>query len=145
MLVAVSVAVAACTSHKDVALVDAALFGNLSKIQALLDRGANVEATAYDGLTPLDAAAKEGHLDVLKYLLERGALVNGGGTDRTALTLATIYEHTDCVRYLVSKGGEIRGTAQWKRGLLDSLRTRNKMELYNIVKQQIEREDPQRS
>jgi ankyrin repeat protein len=135
----------ACTSRTDVALVDAALSGELSKVQALLDRGANIEATAYDGLTPLDAAAKEGHLDVVKYLLEKGAPVNDREhTDRTPLVLAAVYEHTDCVVYLISRGGEIRGSAQWRQGLLDSLSKHNKTELYQIVKQQIERENSQR-
>jgi len=130
-----------CTSQKDVALVDAALSGDLPKVQTLLKQGASIEATAFDGLTPLDAAAKEGHLEVLKYLLDRGASVNGSAhTDQTALSMAAIYEHTDCVRYLISKGGEIRGTAQWKQGLLDSIRKHNKTELYEIVKQQIDRE-----
>lgn len=145
MLAALSLAVA-CTSRTDVALVDAALSGELSKIQALLGRGANIEATAYDGLTPLDAAAKEGHLDVVKYLLEKGALVNDRGhTERTPLVLAAVYEHTDCVTYLISKGGEIRGTVQWRQGLLDSLSKHNKTELYQIVKQQMDRESSPRS
>ena len=38
-----------CTSQKDVALVDAALSGDLPKVQALLKQGADIEATAYEG------------------------------------------------------------------------------------------------
>jgi hypothetical protein len=130
-----------CTSQKDVDLVDAALSGDLPKVQALLKQGADIEATAFDGLTPLDAAAKEGHLEVLKYLIDNGATVNGvGHSNRTALGDAAIYEHTDCVRYLISKGGEIRSTAEWRQGLLDRIRKDNKPELYDLVKEVNDRE-----
>jgi ankyrin repeat protein len=121
--------------------VDAALSGDLPKVQTLLEEGANIEATAYDGLTALDAAAKRGHLDVLQYLIVRGAAVNGTSSDkRTALGLAAVYEHTECARFLVSKGGEIRGSAEWKQDLLASLKRDGKDDLYQIVKDQIDRE-----
>jgi ankyrin repeat protein len=131
-----------CT-HKTSDLVEASLSGDLPRVQALLKDGANIEGTAFDGLTPLDAAAKKGHLEILKYLISQGAAVNGAqGTERTALGLAAIYEHTECVQYLISQGGEIRGTTAWKQGLLDSLRTHNKSDLYEIVKQQIDKQSP---
>lgn len=54
-------------------------------MQTLLKQDAGIEATAFDGLTPSDAAAKEGHLEVLRYLVDAGASVNGNArTDRTA-------------------------------------------------------------
>jgi ankyrin repeat protein len=131
----------ACTPQPDIDLVDAALSGDLPKVQALLSQGANVEADAFDGLTPLDAAAKNGHLEVLRYLIDHGASVNGlEHSDRTALSMAAIYEHTDCVEYLISKGGEIRGTPQWKQGLLDAIHKDGKVELYNLLKAQLSRE-----
>jgi ankyrin repeat protein len=133
--------VAACTSQRDVELVEAALSGDLPKVQALLSKGADIEATAFDGLTPLDAAAKSGHLDVLKFLIDHGASVNGvSHTDRTPLGTAAIYEHTECVRYLISKGGEIRGTPQWKQGLLDSIQKDGKTDLYDLVRVQLTHE-----
>ena len=136
-----AVVLSACTSQKDVALVDAALSGDLPKVQALLKQGADIEATAYEGLTPLEAAAKQGHLDVLEYLIDHGAAVNGTGhSNETALGDAAIYEHTDCVRYLISKGGEIRSTAEWRQGLLDAIRKDNKPELYDLVKEVNDRE-----
>lgn len=127
-----------CASRDDVALVDAAGSGDLPTVQALLKRGANIEATAFDGLTPLDAAAKQGHLEILRYLVDAGASVNGTTrTDRTALGLAIIYEHTDCVEYLISRGGQFRGTKEWKRGVLDQLKRDNKEKLFQIVEQDI--------
>lgn len=131
-----AVALGGCTSQKDLALVDAASSGDLWKVQALLKEGADIEATAYEGLTPLDAAAKQGHLRILEFLIEHGAYVNGAGhSEETALADAAIYEHTDCVRYLISKGGEIRSTPAWRQGLLDAIQKHNKPELYELVKE----------
>jgi ankyrin repeat protein len=138
---AVSLFSVGCTSQRNVDLVDAALTGDLPKVQALLKEGASVEATAFDGLTPLDAAAKQGHLEVLKYLIEAGASINGGAhNDRTALGTAIVYEHTDCAKFLISRGGEIRGTQAWKQGLLSALKRDNRMDLYEVAKEQIVKE-----
>jgi ankyrin repeat protein len=134
-------AAAGCTSRRDVALVDAALSGELPKVQSLLKEGANIEATAYDGLTPLDAAAKEGHLAVVEYLVASGAAVNGvAHSNRTPLGTAFVYEREDCVKYLVSHGGEIRSTPEWREGLLASLKRDNRTELYQLARQQIDKE-----
>ena len=43
-------------------------------------------------------------------------------------------------RYLISKGGEIRSTAEWRQGLLDAIRKDNKPELYDLVKEVNDRE-----
>jgi uncharacterized protein len=137
ILLIVAVAASGCAPG-NAALVDACLSGNLAEVQLLLKKGVDIEGTAFDGLTPLDAAAQQGHLEVIKYLLSQGAAVNG--TDRSprnALALAAVYGHTDCVKYLISRGGEIRGTDQWNQGLLDTLKKDNQTELYEAVKQQI--------
>jgi ankyrin repeat protein len=140
LLVYLTLAVSGCTRERDADLVQAALNGNVARVQSLMQQGANVEATALDGLTPLDAAAKEGHLEVVKYLVEAGASVNGiDKTDRTALGMAIIYEHVDCAKYLISHGGQVRGTTEWKKGLLESLRKDNQIELYEIARQQLDR------
>ncbi|MBS0380742.1 MAG: ankyrin repeat domain-containing protein [Proteobacteria bacterium] len=106
-------------------------------MQASLAAGANIEGEAYDGLTPLDAAAKDGHLEAVKFLVNHGAAVNGvGHSPRTALGLAAVYEHTDCALYLASRGGEVRSTPEWRQGLLDALQKDGKSELYDLVKHQ---------
>jgi ankyrin repeat protein len=57
------------------ALVHAALNGRLEQVQALLEKGADVNANAH-GETPLMSAAWGGHLKVAKLLVEKGADVN---------------------------------------------------------------------
>ena len=39
----------------------------------LLKRGGNLEATDRDGYTPLHMAAEKGHIDVVAFLLGKGA------------------------------------------------------------------------
>lgn len=50
--------------------------GNVRAIKELLDQGAAVNASDYDGRTALHLAACEGHLLVAELLLQRGADVN---------------------------------------------------------------------
>lgn len=50
--------------------------GNVTAIKELLDAGAAVNASDYDGRTALHLAACEGHLPVAELLLQRGADVN---------------------------------------------------------------------
>lgn len=137
LVIGVLLAAGCAHSEKNVALVESASSGDLQGVQKLLKEGADVEATALDGLSPLEAAAKGGHLDVVRYLVATaGASVNGkGSSTRTALGLALIYEHRDCAEYLASRGGELRGTEQWKNGLIKALQQDHQTELYNLVTQ----------
>lgn len=53
-------------------LCEAAKSGDLEKVRGLI-AGSDVTCFDSDGLTPLMHAAKQGHVDVLKALLEAGA------------------------------------------------------------------------
>lgn len=130
-----------CTKQSDIDLVVAASRGDSTQVRALVRAGANKEATALDGLRPIEAAAQAGHLDIVRLLVENGAQVNGpSGNVRTALALAATYKHTEVVEYLISRGGEIRGTTEWNRGLLNTLKDTRDNRLYDLVRAQIDRE-----
>ena len=67
----------------------------------------NVNFRDYDRRTALHVAASEGHLDVVKYLVTKGANVNR--SDRwggSSLDDAHRHRHTDVARYLRSKGAK---------------------------------------
>ncbi len=60
------------------ALVAAAYEGRLETVRALLDLGADVNRANINGITPLKTSAIQGHPDVVRLLLERGAVVDPG-------------------------------------------------------------------
>ena len=48
------------------------LDSNISKVIRLVEKGEDINAGAY-GWTPLEAAASQGNMEIVKYLLSNGA------------------------------------------------------------------------
>jgi len=60
------------------------------------------------GITPLHLAVKTGNMDIVKYLVKKGANVNAQLRDKvTPLHWACCKGHHEIVAYLISKGAEI--------------------------------------
>ena len=55
---------------------DAAENGDLAGVQAKLDKGVDVNAKDWDGVTPLHRAAYEDHKEIAERLIAKGAGVN---------------------------------------------------------------------
>lgn len=60
----------------DTLLHDAAAYGDLQKMQWLLENGADINANGYNGETPLIAACENTQFYAVKFLVENGADVN---------------------------------------------------------------------
>ena len=88
--------------------LDAAALGDVSVVRLFVEGGMPIDA-AFGGWTALHEAARNGHLEVVRYLIDRGASV-----DRSVRALALRGGHGDVVRYLA----RARVAA---RGALDSL------------------------
>eukprot|EP00804_Cyclotella_cryptica_P007691 CCRYP_001327-RA/>CCRYP_001327-RA protein AED:0.06 eAED:0.06 QI:473/1/1/1/0.6/0.33/6/1300/759 len=88
-------------------LLQLCAIGNLSKVQSYVATTFNnVNFRDYDRRTGLHVASSEGHLDVVKYLISKGARVNR--TDRwggSPLDDAHRHRHTEVAKYLRAKGG----------------------------------------
>lgn len=87
---------------------EAAGEGNIAKVQRYLDEDSGVDSgdDNGEGWTPLMWAARERQLDMIKFLVDKGANVNAkatGGT--TALIWAAYKGQLDVVKYLVEDYG----------------------------------------
>jgi len=96
-------------------LLDAALKGNLKKVQEALDEGAHIETKDKEGRTaliiassPLRIKSNRGHKEIVKLLLEKGANVEAKNNNRrTALMFASMYGHKDIVELLIKAGADV--------------------------------------
>ena len=74
-------------------------------MQFLIDHGADIELGAS---TPMMEAAQEGHIDIVKFLISKGANIHAvTNTLDTALTYACANGHTQISELLISCGAEV--------------------------------------
>lgn len=88
----------------------ATMFGRLKALQLLYERGSHIyinEANGYFN-APLHLASANGHVDVAKWLLRKGAAINQPGrAGNTPLFFATANNHIEIVRELLNNGADI--------------------------------------
>ena len=112
---------AAPEDHGETPLCDAALRGDLARVRALLDQGADVNGTYGGGVTALMKAAGlplmasiraqyPGSPEVMRLLVARGADVNAQTrSGRTALMEAVASSSSESVRILLEAGANVNG------------------------------------
>eukprot|EP00640_Fibrocapsa_japonica_P003992 CAMPEP_0113948310 /NCGR_PEP_ID=MMETSP1339-20121228/69712_1 /TAXON_ID=94617 /ORGANISM="Fibrocapsa japonica" /LENGTH=217 /DNA_ID=CAMNT_0000955323 /DNA_START=371 /DNA_END=1021 /DNA_ORIENTATION=+ /assembly_acc=CAM_ASM_000762 len=93
-------------------VVAAALAGSLQNVTALVaGDDAVVEADAaydWDGLRPLAAAARGGHLDIVEFLVGQGVDLMASDKDSTtALMEAANNGHLEVVRFILDRGADV--------------------------------------
>ena len=86
---------------------EAAMDGNLRRMRLLRMAGADVNLTT-DCCPPLAIAAREGRIDVVRYLLAQDADVNAREkSGDTALTEAVLNNHLAIVKELLQHGADV--------------------------------------
>ncbi|KAH8797107.1 hypothetical protein DL96DRAFT_1788832 [Flagelloscypha sp. PMI_526] len=104
--------IAAATSERDELL-------SIQCCHVLITYGADVndftgQFVSYPGsrvLSPLEGASSKGKLEIVCFLVERGADVNAsGGTYGSALTAAASCRNLEIVRFLVQKGADVNAS-----------------------------------
>jgi uncharacterized protein len=85
------------------ALLRASLTGNTAAVEALLNKGLNVNTKDRNGWTPLLEAGFGGHADTVRVLLDRGADVNTPDqAGWTPLMEAASKGHTEVIKILLA-------------------------------------------
>ena len=88
--------------------------GHTEVVQALIDKGVDVNAKTADGATALIMAAQEGHREVAQALIAQGADVNAKRTDGwTALMVAAEKGHPEIVQVLIAQGADVDAKAAY--------------------------------
>jgi ankyrin repeat protein/L-ascorbate metabolism protein UlaG (beta-lactamase superfamily) len=89
----------------------AAAEGDLAEVKMLLSQDAKLISAEDQNSTrdlPLHSAASTGQLEVIRFLVESGAVVDAGDSDRsTALHVAAVRGHPVCVAYLIEQGADL--------------------------------------
>ena len=95
------------------ALAAATKIGNCRIVRGLLEAGANSNPPHRHYGTPLQLAAAQGSIEIIKVLVHEGADVNypAPSKGQTALQAAVDNASEDCVRYLLQQGAEVNGPA----------------------------------
>jgi hypothetical protein len=83
--------------------------GDLDRLKGLIIAGARINGTCVNQKSPLMLASANGHVDVVRYLLDHGAEVNKKESDgETALSLALeLSPNLDVVEVLMQSGADI--------------------------------------
>lgn len=94
---------------KTLNLFEAVSNNSVTETERCLNEGADVNAVKDDSLfTPLIVASVYGYVDVVRVLLNKGALVNKEATDGyTALQAACFKGHVEVVRVLLASGADV--------------------------------------
>ena len=141
-LVLLTLMFVSCTSDKDKKLIEAAGSGDFVLAGQLIDEGANVDAVELDDWTPLTRAATEGHLEVIRLLLAKGANINKPVGYISPLFFAANHGHTQAVKILLEHGALLNLPKDNRDAFVERLRKYNDPELTSILLEQISLSKP---
>lgn len=94
------------------ALMFAARAGDLASARHLVDAGSDVNASNAFGTSPLIMAVHSGNVDLINYLLSRGANIDDDSSGHTALHAAVLRGNQAAVAALIDAGADLEAEVQ---------------------------------
>ncbi|MBN1531610.1 MAG: ankyrin repeat domain-containing protein [Spirochaetes bacterium] len=89
-------------------LLEGSKTGDMGKVTAALEKGANINAVDHNGNTPLMLASQNGRTEIVRLLAGKGAAVNAANSAGfTAIILGAAACHPDITRLLVVGGADV--------------------------------------
>ncbi|XP_044581344.1 ankyrin-1-like [Cotesia glomerata] len=91
------------------------MLGDIKSVRVLIKKGVDVNKPGKKMWTPLHVAAKHGHSEIVKLLIQNGASVNSVITESkgqrfTPLYLAVLKNHLECAKVLLKNGASVSPT-----------------------------------
>ncbi|MHC4192428.1 MAG: ankyrin repeat domain-containing protein, partial [Planctomycetota bacterium] len=115
-------------------LQSGAFVGDLAKVKALLDAGADVNEKNATGMTALYAAAVGGHKKVVELLLSKGADPNTWVGNQTILFWAAGRGHKETVEALLAHGANVNlGNKRYNRTPVEVAMSANHNEVVKLL------------
>ncbi|APR98867.2 ankyrin repeat domain-containing protein [Wolbachia endosymbiont of Folsomia candida] len=112
----------------------AAITGYVKIVEALIEKGIDINATDKDGLTPLHEVVGNGHVEVMNILIKKGANVNAVGKDgHTLLHVAAYVDNKEIVEFLIKKGLNINLANKYGHSPLHIAADRNNKKVVEVL------------
>jgi ankyrin repeat protein len=93
-------------------LFDASYLGDLEKVKDALSRGASIDGRDGSDHTALHMAVAGDHIDIVRFLVDRGASFRPDGKGRMPTTIAALCEvSADLCDYIVEAEAAAEGAA----------------------------------
>ena len=88
-------------------LIAASTDGDLAGVKTFIKQGADINYYVEYRGTPLNFASINGHLEIVKYLVENGADIHFNKFNDTPLRSTSVNGHLEIVKYLIMNGVKI--------------------------------------
>ena len=113
--------------------------GDLDKVRSEIEAGKNVDSKDAAGQTSLMYAAETGRMDVLKYLISKGADVNAesqGYGRGSALIYAASSNRLEAMKFLIENGADASIKNRDDKTALDIARKLNQVAVAQVLENQ---------